>query len=211
MNQVELGRYDNSWFDPGRSRFWQAAWFFAGLPVLRSSWLPSSALRVRLLRWFGAEVGSGVVIKPGVRVKYPWRLKVGNHCWLGEDCWIDNLTRVELGTNVCLSQGAYLCTGNHDWSDPAFGLILGPITLENGSWVGARVFVAPNVTIGEHAVAAAGSVVTKSIPAWKVYAGNPAVFVRNRQLSEHSPISGLAEPAMDTAVSAKSRNEEFVR
>ena len=211
MTQVELGRYDNSWFQPGRSWLWQAAWLCGGLTILRCSWLPSSALRVRLLRWFGAQVGSGVVIKPGVRVKYPWHLKVGDHCWIGEDCWIDNLTQVELGSNVCLSQGAYLCTGNHDWSDPAFGLILGAITLENGSWVGARAVIAPNVTLGEHAVAAAGSVVTKSIPAWKVYAGNPAAFVRNRRISDHSPSRALATLASDGATQLEARKEEFVR
>jgi putative colanic acid biosynthesis acetyltransferase WcaF len=183
MSQVRLRLFDNSWYRPGRSRSWQAAWFFLGLPILRCSLIPSSGLRVRLLRWFGAEIGEGVVIKPGVRVKYPWHLKIGNDCWLGEDCWIDNLATVELGHDVCVSQGAYLCTGNHDWNDPAFGLMLGPITLRNGSWLGARTIVAPGVTLGEHAVAAAGSVVSKSIPAWTVWAGNPAAFVRHRSIS----------------------------
>ena len=182
MSQVHLRDFDNSWYQAGRSRLWQAAWFFLGSPILRSALLSSSGLRVRLLRVFGAEVGAGVVIKPGVRVKYPWRLKVGDDCWLGEDCWIDNLTKVELGHDVCVSQGAYLCTGNHDWSDPSFGLILGPILLQNCSWVGARAVVAPGVVIGECAVATAGSVVTKSIPASKIYAGNPAVFVRDRAI-----------------------------
>ncbi len=182
MNHVRLREFDNAWYQPGRSRLWQAAWFFLGMPVLRCPVLPSSGLRVRLLKIFGAQVGSGVVIKPGVRVKYPWQLKVGDDCWFGEDCWIDNLAKVELSRDVCLSQGAYLCTGNHDWSDPAFGLIIGPISLGAGSWVGARAVVAPGVTLGEHAVAAAGSVVTKSIPAWQIHAGNPAVFVRQRKL-----------------------------
>ncbi|HEX4166831.1 MAG TPA: WcaF family extracellular polysaccharide biosynthesis acetyltransferase [Bryobacteraceae bacterium] len=201
MSAVDLGRYNNDWFRPGRSRFWQMAWFFLGSPLLRSTWLPFSGPRVRLLRWFGAELGTGIVIKPGVRVKYPWNLKIGDNCWLGEDCWIDNLTAVELGSNVCLSQGAYLCTGNHDWSDPKFGLIIKPILLSRGSWVGARALVAPGVKLGEHSIAAAGSIVARDIPAWEIHAGNPAVFLRRRSLPEN--------PSAEMS-SRKTPAEEFV-
>src|SRR2546430_11956555 len=101
MSPVRLGEFDNSWYNPGRSRFWQIAWFMVGLPLLRSSLLPSSAFRASLLRLFGAYLGEGAVIKPGVRVKYPWFLIMGNNCWLGEDCWIDNLATVRLGDDVC--------------------------------------------------------------------------------------------------------------
>jgi putative colanic acid biosynthesis acetyltransferase WcaF len=180
MSAVRLRKFDNSWYQPGRSRAWQALWFFAGLPLLRSALLPSSGIRVWLLRRFGAAIGQGVIIKPGVRVKYPWRLTVGDDCWIGEDCWIDNLAAVRLGRDAVLSQGVYLCTGNHDWSDPAFGLRIGPITLADGAWVGARAVVAPGVSLGDSAIAAAGSVVTRSIPAGEVHAGNPASFVKQR-------------------------------
>ncbi len=182
MSAVQLGRYNNSWFRSGRSSAWQGAWFFLGLPLLRCSMIPFSGVRVRLLRSFGARVGAGVVIKPGVRVKYPWNLTIGDNSWLGEDCWIDNLAPVEIGHDVCLSQGAYLCTGNHDWSDPQFGLIVKPISLASGSWVGARATLAPGISLGEHAIAAAGSVVTSNVPAWEIFAGNPATFVRRRRL-----------------------------
>ena len=177
---IDLARFDNSWYTPGRSRLIQAAWFFVGLPLVRCAVLPGSGLRRELLRLFGCRVGRGVVIKPGVRVKYPWRLVVGDHAWIGEDVWIDNLADVVIGSNVCISQGAYLCTGNHDWSDPAFGLMTKPITIRDGAWVGARALLAPGVTLGCCAVAAAGSVVTKDIPAYEIHAGNPARFVRRR-------------------------------
>lgn len=195
MTTVRLQQFQNAWYQPGRSRMWQALWFFFGLPVLRCSILPSSALRVRLLRLFGACVGQGVVIKPGVRVKYPWLLQVGNHCWIGEDCWIDNLAPVTLGNDVCLSQGVYLCTGNHDWSDVAFGLRLEPIVLHNGAWAGARSILVPGVTLGESAIAAAGSVVMRSIPAGEIYAGNPASFVRQRCFREEA-LEGLLTARM---------------
>ena len=181
MNPVRLRSFSNSWYQPGRSLLYQLAWFFVGLPLLRSALLPSSSLRVRLLRLFGATVGNGVVIKPGVRVKYPWRLIVGDDCWLGEDCWIDNLADVRLGSNVCVSQGAYFCTGNHDWTDPSFGLVVKSIVLQDGSWAGAKAVLAPGVTLGECAIAA-GSVVTKDIPPFEIHAGNPAVFVKQRRV-----------------------------
>jgi len=195
MKSVDLGSYDNSWFHPGRSHFIRAVWFFFGLPVLRSGLVPSSAVRVWLLRKFGAEIGKGVVIKPGVRVKFPWRLTVGDNCWLGEDCWIDNLAQVQVESNVCISQGAYLCTGNHDWSDPGFGLRTQPIAVRRGCWVGARAILLPGVELGECAVATAGSVVTKSIPAFSIFGGNPAVFLKHRRIGREDGTPELAMKA----------------
>ena len=176
-----LSTFDNSWYQAGRSTMTQALWFFLGLPVLRSSVIPSSRIRVFLLRVFGARIGDGVVLKPGIRVKYPWLLSLGDRSWIGEDVWIDNLANVTIGSDVCISQGAYFCTGNHDWSDGAFGLIVKPIVLENGSWVGARSMICPGVTVHECGIAAAGSVVSKDVPAFEIHAGNPATLVRIRE------------------------------
>lgn len=181
MSPVRLANFRNESYSPGRPLPWLIAWMLFGLPILRSPVI-SYRMRAALLRLFGARLGSGAVIKPGVRVKYPWRLIVGDDCWIGEDCWIDNLELVRLGNNVCLSQGAYLCTGNHDWSDPSFGLIVKPIVLEDGAWAGARSTLAPGVTLGECAIASAGSVVTRNIPPFEIHAGNPAVFSRRRRM-----------------------------
>jgi putative colanic acid biosynthesis acetyltransferase WcaF len=188
IERVSLGAYNNAWYHPGRSRLWRAAWFFLGSPILRSSLLPSSGLRVRLLRAFGARIGKGVVIKPGVQVKYPWHLVVGDHCWLGETCWIDNLSTVSLGNNVCISQGAYLCTGNHDWKDPAFGLRVAPIHLHEGCWVGAKAVLLPGVVLGRYAIASAGSVVSRLVPDFEIHAGNPAQFAKQRVIRESQPV-----------------------
>jgi putative colanic acid biosynthesis acetyltransferase WcaF len=196
MAHVQLSTFNNDSYDPGRSMGWQLAWFFLGLPLLRSGWIPFSGLRARLLRAFGARVGAGVVIKPGVRVKYPWRLTVGNHCWIGEDCWIDNIADVRLGDDVCLSQGSYLCTGNHDWTDPGFRLIEQAISVGDGAWIGARATVCPGVVIGDSAVLAAGSIANRAVPAQEIHAGNPARFVRERKLRQ--PSGRTAYPAAET-------------
>ncbi len=179
---VDLSRYDNSWFDPGRRCVLRALWFVANSLVMQNPANPSSSLRSVVLRCFGGRVGPGVIVKPGVNVKYPWHLEIGAHSWVGEDVWLDSLAPIRIGSNVCISQGAYLCTGNHDWSDPAFGLIVKPITVEDGAWIGAKAIICPGVTISTHSVVTAGSVVTKDTEPYMIYAGNPAVAVRRREI-----------------------------
>ncbi len=187
MKTVKLRQYDNSWYHPGGSLLKRSAWFFLGQPIMRSAWIPSSSLRVALLRAFGATIGGRVVIKPSVEVKYPWHLTIGDDCWIGEHVWIDNLTTVRIASNVCVSQGAYFCTGNHDWSDEKFGLMIAPIQLAEGSWAGAKCVLTPGVTLGRGAIAAAGSVVVGAIPEFQVYAGNPATFVKARRMRGDEP------------------------
>lgn len=190
---MNLGAYDNSWYHPGRPFWMQAVWFFVGLPLLRCQIIPSSGFRCVLLRAFGAAVGSRVVIKPGVRVKYPWRLRVGDDSWIGEDVWLDNLSDIEIGSNVCISQGAYLCTGNHDWSDPAFGLRVGTIRIADRAWIGAKAVISPDVYVAEGAVAAAGSVVTRSIGEREIWAGNPAVKSSVRRIPADAIAGSMKE------------------
>ena len=192
MTGINLKNYDNSWFKTGRSALVCAAWFFLGSPIVSCRINPSSAVRRFVLRLFGSKVGAGVVLKPGVRVKYPWRLEIGENSWIGEDSWIDCLALVSIGSNVCLSQGCYLCTGNHDWSDPSFGLIVKPIHIGESSWVGAKSLVCPGVVLGPGSVLSAGSVATTSIPPMEIWAGNPARFTRRRELRSSSTVSQAA-------------------
>lgn len=133
-----------------------------------------------MLRLFGAKIGTDVLIKPCVNIKYPWFLEIGDHSWIGENAWIDNLAKVTVGANVCISQGAYLLTGNHDYSTPGFNLIIKGIVIEDGVWIGARSVICPGVTCKSHAVLSAGSVATKDLEANSIYQGNPAVKIRDR-------------------------------
>ena len=182
MTYLDLSEYDNSWYQPGRSTIWRSVWFFVGTPLLRARWMPFSSIRVSLLRMFGARIGKRATIRPDVRVKFPWHLVVGDNCWIGESCWIDNLTTVRIENNVCISQGAYLCTGNHDWNDPGFGLMISPIQLRDGAWVGAMAVLTPGTVLGTGSVAGAGSVISGMIPDYEVYAGNPGVFTTVRKI-----------------------------
>lgn len=134
------------------------------------------------MRLFGADVGKCVVIKPRVNIKYPWNLAIGEHSWIGEGVWIDNLGKVKMGSNCCISQGALLLCGNHNYRKPAFDLMVGDITLENGVWIGAKAMVCPGVICHSHAVLTAGSIATTALEAYKIHSGNPAVAVKERNI-----------------------------
>lgn len=165
---------------PGAPWLIQTLWFCAGAPLLAARWLPGSAWRVLLLRCFGARVGSGCRIKPGLRVKFPWRLLLGEACWLAEDAWLDNLATITVGDRVCISQGTYLCTGNHDFRSSGFDLRLGPIHIAADVWIAARAVLAPGTEIGPGAVVGLGAVVSGSVPAGAIVRGNPAAVVGQR-------------------------------
>lgn len=156
---------------------WKEALWLAVKPVLFLAPVPlPSALRADILRAFGARLESGLVIRSGVDITFPWRLTCGHHTWLGEGCKILNLAPVHLGSNVCLSQQAFLCTGSHDHKSAGFDLITRPITIADECWVGARAFVAPGVTVGQGSVVSACAVVVKDIPPGHLATGNPAKF-----------------------------------
>jgi putative colanic acid biosynthesis acetyltransferase WcaF len=133
-----------------------------------------SSFKCKILRLFGAKLGKGVVIKPSVKIKYPWFLTIGSYSWIGEKVWIDNLVNVKIGTNCCLSQQAYILTGNHDFRDEKFSLITGEVELQEGVWVGAKAIVAPSVVLHINSVLCAGSLATKSLKENTVYIGVPA-------------------------------------
>jgi putative colanic acid biosynthesis acetyltransferase WcaF len=179
---VDLAAYDNRGYQPGRGVLVRAAWYLCNAVFFASWLLPLSGPKRLLLRMFGARVGRGVVIKPRVNIKHPWRLRVGDRTWIGEGSWIDNVLDVTIGNNVCVSQGAYLLTGNHDYKDPHFGFLGSPIVLEDGSWVGAFAIVCPGARLARNAIVTVASVLRGDSQPSGIYAGNPAVRVRERTL-----------------------------
>lgn len=141
----------------------RVSWFLLQPLLLRCRVNPFSFTRVAALRLYGARVGQGVTIRPGVRVKFPWKLTVGDRCSIGEDAWIDNMEQVVLGDRAVVSQGAYLCTGNHDWRQPDRPLTAQPITVEADAWVGARANIGPGITIGRGSLVSLGTTVTRDL------------------------------------------------
>jgi putative colanic acid biosynthesis acetyltransferase WcaF len=183
MNKrTDLSSFNNSWYDPGAGAVKRLLWYFTNALWINSSF-PASGIKVFFLRLFGAEIGKNVNIKPHVNIKYPWRLKVGNNVWIGERVWIDNLDTVKIADNVCISQGAFLLCGNHNYKKDSFDLITGEIILEEGVWIGAMSTVCPGVKCCSHSVLAVGSVATSQLEPFSIYQGNPAKKVRERTIS----------------------------
>ena len=178
----DFSRFNNKDFYPGNIIL-RILWYFVSVIFFKSSWLPFSFFKVFVLRVFGANIGKSVVIKPCINIKYPWKLSLGNHVWIGENAWIDNLDKVVIGNNVCISQGAFLLCGNHNYKKDSFDLITKPIIVEDGVWIGAKSTVLPGVTAKSHSILSAGSVTSKNLEPYTIYKGNPAKKVSIRTIS----------------------------
>ena len=171
---VDLASFSNSEYDPQRGLFVRAVWYFVSLLVFESGWFPLSRFKTALLRCFGASIGGGLVIKQHVRIKYPWRLVIGDHCWIGQGTWIDNIENVSIGSHVCVSQLTYLCSGSHNYRVRTFDLDAREIRIADGAWLGARCLILGGVTVGPNAMVTAGSVVNRDVEAAAIVCGNPA-------------------------------------
>ncbi len=183
MIKTDLSKYNNSWYKPGASLFSRAVWYSVNICFF-NSYFPFYSFKIFLLRLFGAKVGTGVVIKPKVNIKYPWNLSIGNHVWIGENVWLDSLGKLSIGSNCCISQGAMLICGNHNYKKSTFDLMIGAILLEEGVWIGAGAMVCSGVTCNSHSVLTAGSVASDMLEPYSIYQGNPAVKIKDRLILE---------------------------
>jgi putative colanic acid biosynthesis acetyltransferase WcaF len=179
LQKTDLSTFNNNNYKSGNF-FARVLWYFINTIFFKSSWFPFSRIKIFILRLFGAKIGSGVVIKPSVNIKYPWKLEVGNYVWIGEYVWIDNLDNVIIANNSCISQGAMLLCGNHDFSSSTFDLITKSIVIEEGAWIGARSVICPGVRVSSHAVLTVGSIANSDLNPYCIYKGNPAKKISDR-------------------------------
>jgi putative colanic acid biosynthesis acetyltransferase WcaF len=180
-SRVRLKDFNSSiGLNRGVSKPKEILWYFVKMIFFLPAFPFPSTFKVSLLRLFGAKVGNGVVIKPRVNFHMPWKLIIGNDVWIGEEVFVLNFELITIGSNVCVSQRAFLCGGNHDFLDPTMPYRNGPITLQDGSWIGACCFIGPNVTVGTDTIVTAGSTATRSLAANGIYRGNPAIYLKAR-------------------------------
>jgi len=164
----------------GRSGWYVQLWWlvqstlFAMSPQLMYGW------RNFLLRLFGAKVGDNVIIRPSVRVTYPWKVKIGDRVWIGDNTELYSLGEIEVGDDVVISQKSYLCAATHDFTKPSFDMIDKKITIEDQVWIATDVFVAPGVTVGRGALIGARSSVFTDMPGGMICVGSPAKPVKPR-------------------------------
>lgn len=133
-----------------------------------------------LLKLFGAKVGQGVLIRPSARVTYPWKVVIGDWVWVGDYAELYSLGPIEIGSNVVVSQRAYLCAASHDYTSSSFDMLAKKIVIEDEVWIAADVFVAPGITLGRGALVGARSSVFSDMPSGMICVGSPAKPVRPR-------------------------------
>ena len=182
---VDLSKYDISWFDRGRPKWFVLLWWLVQAIAFPLSWHNLNSFRCWLLKLFGAKVGKRVVIRPSARFTYPWKITIGDDSWIGDDVNLYSIDEIIIGSQCVISQKSYLCTGSHKLNDPAFGLLTAPIKIGNGVWLAYDCFVAPGVQIGANTVIGSRSSVFTNIPNQKIAFGTPCRVQRHRVLSEN--------------------------
>lgn len=185
MKKTDLLQFKNTHnYNPQSSKLKQILWYITNRVFFKTIIPFPNKIKRSILILFGAKIKRRLVIKPSVSIKFPWKLQIGNNTWIGENVWIDNLENVVIGNNVCISQGALLLTGNHDYTITSFDYRNAPIIIEDGCWVGAKSVVCPGVTLKSHSILTVGSIATKDLDPYTIYQGNPAQAIRKRVIKE---------------------------
>jgi maltose O-acetyltransferase len=137
--------------------------------------------------WFGlflGKIGKGVYIDNRVYFKFPWLVRLGDRVSINRGCEfycsLENRSKITIGSNVLIGPHVKFYGAGHDHSDDAFRNIGADIEVGDHTWIGASAIILQGVHIGEGAVIAAGSVVTKDVPARTIVGGAPARFLKIR-------------------------------
>jgi putative colanic acid biosynthesis acetyltransferase WcaF len=177
---MDLSSFDNTWYKTRQNKLKIIVWYFVNSLFFNGYLMPFNSIKRLILRLFGAKIGKGVILKPNINIKYPWNIEIGDFSWIGEGVWIDSLDTIKISKNVCISQGAYLLTGNHDYTSSTFDLMIAPIVLEEGVWIGAKSVVIPGTIAHKNSILSVGSISPKIMDENMIYRGNPATEVKKR-------------------------------
>ncbi len=165
----------------GRSSITVQLWWFIQATLFALSPQFLYGWRRFLLRRFGAKIGKNVIIRPTVKIQYPWKVKIGDYSWIGDDVNLYSLGEISIGKNTVISQKSYICTGSHDYLSDAFDIYAEPIHIGDKVWIATDVYVAPGVKIEDEVVVGARSSVFKNLEKGNVYVGSPAKFIKKRK------------------------------
>ncbi|MFD2543288.1 putative colanic acid biosynthesis acetyltransferase [Lacinutrix gracilariae] len=181
MSKVDLSQYKNTLSRKNQIArlLWRLIWFLLARPLPRRI---GNRWKLFLLRLFGAKTHSTAVVYSSVRVYAPWNLEMEEYACLAPEVDCYNVAKVTIGAHATVSQKTYLCTASHDITSKTYPLITAPIVISNQAWVGASAFIGMGVTIGEGAVVGATASVYKDVESWTIVGGNPAKFIKKREI-----------------------------
>ena len=180
MIYQDLSLYKNPKNFRGKSKLYVQIWWLVQFTVFGLSPQFLYGWRRFLLRLFGANIGKNVIIRPSVKIVYPWKLSIGDNSWIGDNAVLYSLGEIVIGKNAVVSQKSYLCTGSHDYNKIDFPINCKKITVEDECWLATDVYVGPGVTIGKATVVGARSSVFKDLPANKICVGSPVKILKDR-------------------------------
>ena len=166
----------------GRNAFIVQLWWLVQAIFFRNSPQFLYGFRRFLLRLFGAKIGKKVIIRPTVRITYPWKVTIGDYSWIGDDVVLYSLGIIEIGANTVISQKSYICAASHDYSKLDFPIFASKVVIADACWLATDVFVAPGITINSGTVVGSRSSVYKDLPKNKICMGNPAIIIRDRKV-----------------------------
>ena len=169
------------------NRLFRLVWMAVWLVFARFTPPPLHGWRRLVLRLFGARIGHGGRVHASVSIWHPGNLELGDHVLIGPGVRLYNQGRITVGPHTVISQRAHICASTHDVGDPHFQLQLRPIVIGAQCWVAAEAFVGPGVTMHDRAVLAARGALFGDAEADGIYAGNPAAFLKKRQLRAAGP------------------------
>jgi putative colanic acid biosynthesis acetyltransferase WcaF len=180
MQIQNLSLYKNPNNFRGKSKYIVQLWWFVQNTLFACSPQVMYGWRRFLLRCFGAKIGKKVIIRPSVKITYPWKVLISDYSWIGDDVVLYSLGEIEIGANTVISQRSYICTGSHDYTKIDFPIYADKIIIEDCCWLATDVFVAPGKIIKKGAVVGARSSVFNDLDSFSIYAGSPAKFVKKR-------------------------------
>lgn len=169
-------------------------WFVGEFPAGPGAWL-----RACCLPYFLKNLGKQTLIQHGFRVTSPERVSIGSHCNFAQGVYITGGGGVSIGDWVGLGPDVKIWSVNHRFDDSKRpwqlqGFNRNAVVIEDDVWLAANVFVSPGTTIGRGAIVAAGSVVTRSVPAYAIFAGNPGRVIGWRNRPDGIAPSGTGSP-----------------
>lgn len=181
--KVDLSTYRNALSRRNQIvRFiWTFVWFLFARPLPRTV---GNGWKILLLRLFGAKIHSTAVVYSSARIYLPGNLEMDEYSCLSPEVDCYNVDMIKIGAHSTVSQKSYLCTASHDIMKRSNPMISSPIVIGDQSWIGASAYIGMGVTIGQGAVVGATASVYKNVEPWTVVGGNPAKFIKKRQMTD---------------------------